>query len=316
MRRLLSLIMVLLMLGTCTITSKANDITRIDSSTFRNGYEITTLHIGSDVDEVTSNAFRSLVNLREITVSSNNPFYTDYSGCLYDKYMTELVCYPPALQGAIIPSTVVSIAPGALYGVPQQIKVQIKDIVEDQASSNLSEDEVPGEHFIHTENGVKWKGSNGLVKAPDTLVMMLAANVVDASSNSMMTQPQQLEAAFNLLSNSIVYERSMEVPTGNWTDQYAVNAMSTNKGNCYGYAAAFAYIAKGLGYDARVCTGTVTSALGGRTPHAWTEVKIGKKWYVFDAEMQRAKGSGYYKVDYDSYPAKPLQKETSAEVSF
>ncbi len=316
MKKILALILMLFLLSNMTISSEAAGYKTIDVSTFKNDYRITTIHIGSDVMDITENAFRNLNNLRSITVSENNPFYASYSGCLYDKYMTELVCFPPALSGASIPSTVVSIGKNALHGVPGDLKQQIVEVVEAQASGNLFETEVKGSHFIHGSDGLKWKDTDGTVSSPNSYIMCLAAAVVDAATDGYMTQSQQLEASFDTLVDNFTYERSLEKPSGDWVKEYASTALSEKKGNCYGYAASFAYVAAGLGYEVRVCTGTVTSSLGGRTDHAWTEVKMGKNWYIFDAEMQDAKGSGYYKQTYDSYPAGPLQKEASYSVSF
>ncbi len=316
MKRILAFLLVFFLMSSMTITSKAYGYKTIDVSTFNSDYRIKTIHIGSDVWDITENAFRNLNNLQSITVSDNNPFYASYSGCLYDKYLTELLCFPPALSGAKIPSTVVSIGKNALRGVPEDLKDQIRDVVEVQASGNLLESEIKGAHFIHGAGGIKWMDENGTVVSPNSYIMCLAAAVVDAGTNGYMTQAQQLEASFDTLVDNFSYERSMETPSGDWVKDYACKALSEKKGNCYGYAAAFAYVAEGLGYEARVCTGTVTSSLGGRTDHAWTEVKMGKVWYIFDAEMQDAKGSGYYKQTYDSYPAGPLQKTASYSVSF
>ena len=312
---ILSLVLMLLMLCMNSVTALANDYEVLDYSSFTD-HSITSIHIGSDVYEITSTAFRGMGHLQYITVSKNNPFYSSYSGCLYDKMQTELVCYPPALSSAYIPNTVVSISRNALSGVPEKLRREIVAVVEDNGSVNGMEWDVPGEHFIHSTGSVKWVRENGDIVDPPSDVMKMAADMVNTCTTFSMTQSQQLEASFEYLAKSVVYERSTEVPTGDWTGAYAMNTMSEHKGNCYGYAAAFAYIARGLGYEAMVCTGTVTSALGGRTPHAWTEVKVGRNWYIFDAEMQRAKGSGYYKQTYDSYPAGPIIKEASYTVSY
>ena len=58
--------------------------------------------------------------------------------------------------------------------------------------------------------------------------------------------------------------------------------LSNGQGNCYRYASSFAYIARALGYEARVAVGTL-----GRSPHGWTEVLVGDTWYLCDANMQR-----------------------------
>lgn len=316
MKKILSLALIVLLLGNMKISSTAAGLSVIDSKTFKSNYKITTVHIGSDVSEITDTAFRNLNNLRSITVSDNNMFYASYSGCLYDKNYTELVCYPPALSGAYIPSTVVSISTYALHGVPEGIKEEIRNVIKAQAAENLPEMEIPGAHFVHTSNGVKWKDDDGNVTSPYSAIMNQAANVVEASSTRSMSQSKQLEAAFNYVASNTSYVRSLDTPTGDWVKSYAMETLGTGTGNCYGYAAAFAYVARGLGYESRVCTGTVQSALGGRTDHAWTEVKVGGKWYIFDTEMQNAKGSGYYKQTYDSYPAGPIEKLESYSVEF
>ena len=50
------------------LSAKASGITKIDSATFRGTPEITTIHIGSDVTEISSGAFKGLFKLRSITV--------------------------------------------------------------------------------------------------------------------------------------------------------------------------------------------------------------------------------------------------------
>ena len=315
LHKLISLVLVLVLIGLVPVKVHASGYKVLDYTSFPD-HSITTIHIGSDIYDITSTAFRGMGHLRCITVSENNPFYSSYSGCLYDKMKTELVCYPPALSAAYIPNSVVSIGKNALSGVPEKLRREIIAVVEDNESVNGMEWDVPGAHFLHVYGTVKWIDENGEIVDPPSEPMKMAADLVNYCTTFSMTQSEQLEAAFEQLARSVVYERSTEVPTGDWIASYAMNAMSRHKGNCYGYAAAFAYIARGLGYEAMVCTGTVTSALGGRTPHAWTEVKVGRNWYVFDAEMHRAKGGGYYKDTYETYQAGPINKEAGYPVYY
>jgi len=298
------------------VNAKAKEITDIDALTFRKDQDVTTIHIGSDVKSITSDAFKGLFKLRSVTVSKNNPFYSSFSDCLYNKNKTELLCFPPALSGAEIPSTVTSIGDNALVGVDSKLKDRIISVIETQSIANLTEDKVPGEHFIHTQYGIRWRDEKGNLKEPDSEIMRLTAAVVEACTDGKMTQEQQLEHCFNYFVSEVSYEREIKVPLGDWTSDYARQILFTGKGNCYKYAAAFAYIARGLGYEARVCSGTVASAKGGITAHAWTEVKVNDKWYIFDTEMQDAKGKGYYKQTYDNYPAGPIEKEASWTVFF
>ncbi len=294
----------------------AAELTEIDSMTFRGNREISSIHIGKDVTDISSSAFKGLMRLSSITVSENNPFYASYSNCLYNKDMTELLCFPAALSGAMIPDTVVSIGDNALYGLGDGLKEQIRSVIKEQASENITEELVEGAHFVHTAAGLKWIDTDGGLSDPDSEIKLLTASVIDSCTTKEMSQRKQLEKCFDYFVKTSSYERKMDFPLGDWTEEYAKEILSTGKGNCYNYAAAFAYIAKALGFDSRVCAGTVTSSLGGRTSHAWTEVKLGNKWYIFDTEMQGAKGTGYYKVSYDDYPAAPLEKTASWAVSF
>lgn len=316
-RNLIAIMSAVLMIALFpTVDAEAAGLTTINASTFRGNTEISTIHIGSDVTEITSGAFRGLMNLRSITVSANNPFYASYSNCLYNKEMTELLCFPAALSGAVIPDSVVSIGENALYGLQDSLKDQIRSVVKGQASESMMEWQVPGAHFVHTEYGVKWRSEDGTLKEPDTDLKKLTASVVEACTTDRMSQKSQLQSCFEYFVEVSEYERKMDFPLGDWTADYAAEILLTGKGNCYNYAAGFAYIAKGLGYDARVCTGTVTSSIGGRTAHAWTEVRMGDNWYIFDTEMQDAKGKGYYKQTYSSYPAGPLEMAAAYTVSY
>lgn len=315
-RKLTAMIVSLLILFTAQIPVQAAGPTVIDATTFRGNNNISTVHIGSNVTDITPSAFKGLMGLRSITVSEKNPYFSSFSNCLYNKDLTELLCFPAALQGAEIPGSVVSIRENALYGVGESLKDEIRNVVNSQAEGNLTEWQVPGAHFVHTPQGVMWRDEKGNITAPDTEIKKLAAAVVEACTTGEMRQERQLKECFDFFVNSSEYERSMEVPTGDWTSKYAVEMLQNGKGNCYRYAAAFAYIAKGLGYDTKICLGTVTSSLGGRTPHAWTEVKVGDNWYIYDTEMQGAKGSGYYKRTYKNYPAGPLDKQTAYSIYY
>jgi len=83
----------------------------------------------------------------------------------------------------------------------------------------------------------------------------------------------------------------------NWAATYASNMLKKKKGNCYSYAATFAYLAKGLGYDATVVNGNVKTTKGNEA-HSWVTLKVagaalakypaaGKKSRVFDPEGYR-----------------------------
>lgn len=158
-------------------------------------------------------------------------------------------------------------------------------------------------------------GSDGKAVSNSPLSQVVNT-VIAAVTTPEMTNDEKLRACYQYILDNCSYKRTYDTPAGDWTGAYALEMLTTGKGNCYRYAAAFAYLAKGLGYDVKVVTGTISAARGGVTPHGWVEVRIGDGWYIFDAEMQDAKGYDMYCKTYKNYPVKPLNKGTEWSVSF
>lgn len=140
--------------------------------------------------------------------------------------------------------------------------------------------------------------------------------VLSSVTKPEMTAGQKLRAAYQYVLDHTSYKRTYETPAGDWTGAYALEALTTGKANCYRYAAAFASLARGLGFEARVATGQIKSAKGGVTPHGWTEILIGEEWYLFDADMEDAKKWDFYQKTYEDYPVKPLIKQAEWPVVF
>ena len=176
-----------------------------------------------------------------------------------------------------------------------------------------------GTMAVDTEIGPYKFGKDGKLISflnPNSEMQTLIRGIVASVTNAEMTQMQKLEACYNYILKNCSYKRTYETPSGDWTADYAKDILTTGKGNCYRYAAALAYLAKGVGFETRVATGQISAARGGVTPHAWTEVKIGEEWYIFDSEMQDAKNRDYYYKTYKSYPTKPLIKQAEWAVTF
>lgn len=100
-----------------------------------------------------------------------------------------------------------------------------------------------------------------------------------------------LKKLFNYMSGSkFGYKRAYGFKnTSGWDAQYAQEMLSSKKGSCYHYAAAFAYVAKrATGYQTRICIGT-SNAFNAKTwqAHAWVEIKIDGTWYSFDTNAAR-----------------------------
>jgi len=76
------------------VKDETKKITSIREYTFNCDGTIQKITIGADVDYVDPKAFYSCWALKQIEVDENNPNYCDVDGVLYNKDMTEVICYP------------------------------------------------------------------------------------------------------------------------------------------------------------------------------------------------------------------------------
>ena len=76
------------------IKDDAKKITAIREYAFNCDGTIKVINIGADVLEIDGKSFYSCWALERIEVDENNPNYCDVDGVLYNKDMTEVICYP------------------------------------------------------------------------------------------------------------------------------------------------------------------------------------------------------------------------------
>lgn len=134
-----------------------------------------------------------------------------------------------------------------------------------------------------------------------------------------MTDDQKLLACYNYVIDTTTYKRTYETPAGDFTGSYAMDIFTTHQGNCFRYASAFAYLAKGCGFDVKVVTGQIKAARGGVTPHGWAVITRGGVEYICDPDMADAKPvyrSSMFMTTYDAYPVKPLTPQATFPVHF
>jgi len=110
-------------------------LTILDNHSMRPNNKVMGIHIGETVKEIAADTFRNQINLQYIEVSDDNPYFTSFSYCLYDKDMTTLICFPQAMLKAEIPSTVTKINQYALYGVDPYVSEKVKDAVRKNAAA-------------------------------------------------------------------------------------------------------------------------------------------------------------------------------------
>ena len=140
-------------------------------------------------------------------------------------------------------------------------------------------------------------------KRVDDETMNAAVRFVRENTQDSMTVSQKLLACFNALCYKGSYERFYDKVSITKIPEYALYQFKTTRGNCYRVAAAFAYIAKALGCDARVASGAVPAVGGGFTVHGWAEVRSNGIWLISDANLaRRYPRLGFYMVTGKAYP--------------
>ncbi len=138
---LLTILMSLSVISASPVRAEINTppLTKLDSHSMRPNNVVMGIHIGETVNEIAADTFRNQINLQYIEVSNDNPYFTSFSYCLYDKDMTTLICFPQAMMKAEIPSTVTRINQYALYGVDPYVKEKVKEAIRKNAAAQGTE---------------------------------------------------------------------------------------------------------------------------------------------------------------------------------
>lgn len=95
--------------------------------------------------------------------------------------------------------------------------------------------------------------------------------------------------------------------------------IKNKKGSCYHFAALYAFLAKEAGVKARICLGRTNGFNKARwQDHAWCEVKVGKKWYICDPNMDKfaANSKGKYFMKTVSSMKSTFKKSKMIKVNF
>ena len=110
-----------------------------------------------------------------------------------------------------------------------------------------------------------------------------------------MTDEEKLHALYLYITGGKFHylRRSAYEPgeTG-WENAEAKSMLTEEKGNCYNFAASFCLLARCVGYDAVVYSGTIYGqpvewqSYPPDRPHGWVEINIDGFDYIFDPDMQ------------------------------
>lgn len=110
----------------------------------------------------------------------------------------------------------------------------------------------------------------------------LVAAVLEPICTEYTEREDMLRAAYEYVRDEFTYLRRNYYETGEtgWETEEAITMLSTGRGNCYNYAAAFWALARGLGYDAEAVSGEISRR---GQPHGW--VMIDGLYYDPETEM-------------------------------
>ncbi|MDY5021258.1 MAG: transglutaminase domain-containing protein [Blautia sp.] len=138
--------------------------------------------------------------------------------------------------------------------------------------------------------------SNGKYVTADSKMMqnldkVISANKISSNLNTVSKEKAAVKKLYDYTVKTYKYRRVIGFqPTKNWHFQYAKEMLARKSGSCYHDAAVFGTMVKrATGLPVRVCWGKATGVLNkGKTQvHAWTEIKIGDVWYVYDTNAGR-----------------------------
>ena len=114
------------------------------------------------------------------------------------------------------------------------------------------------------------------------------AAAIAAHTDETMTREEKLNAMYLYVRDGFEYLRRHYYRLGDtgWALEEATTMYATGKGNCYCYAGAFWAAARGLGYDAKIVSGTYGKE---KAPHGWVEIffEDGRRTYDVEIEMVR-----------------------------
>lgn len=166
----------------------------------------------------------------------------------------------------------------------------------------------------HLVSNGEWDGfsfdTNGVYTSGNAELDELIRDVFDQILNDSMTQEEMLRAAYDYTVDTYNYrKRNMYYyKDTSWLMDEAYTMLTTKKGNCYNFAAAFCMMARALGYDAKVYSAFIGPDY---RPHAWVDITIDGQLYIFDPEIEYS-----YKRDYKTADMYMLTPEAAAKWTY
>ena len=144
-------------------------------------------------------------------------------------------------------------------------------------------------------NGEDWiiiEGSAYPVQTDSDKCLFVAAKDVAACTQSSMSREEKLKACFDYIKEhyleGVLHDPPYSYEEEDWPIVYANDLFVYGKGDCYSYGAAYAYMARAIGYEEAYAVNS-----GG---HGWAEVEN----RTYDPEWSmHSNNYSYYAMSYD-----------------
>ena len=148
----------------------------------------------------------------------------------------------------------------------------------------------------------------------------LEKDVQKLVKKSKAKKEKKLKKLFQYVEKNYGYARAIGFKNSRgWEKTFAAEMIKNKKGSCYHFAALYAFLAKESGVEARICLGRTNGFNKARwQDHAWCEVKVGKKWYICDPNMDKfaANSKGKYFMKTVSSMKSTFKKSKTIKVNF
>ena len=139
---------------------------------------------------------------------------------------------------------------------------------------------------------------NGHYTSGDPELDALVEEVIDEYWEPGISREDLLKNLYDFTGEAFVYKRRTYYKNGDcsYAPEAAKIMLSERTGNCYNYAGTFCMLARRLGYDAVVFSGTVGM---NAAPHGWCELNIDGTAYICDKELSLINNTDLYMKTYD-----------------
>lgn len=122
-------------------------------------------------------------------------------------------------------------------------------------------------------------GADGRFTSGDAWVDQQLHEIILSQTDPGMTREEMLRTLFGHCRDDYTYLKWNYYKAGDtsFTLDAAKQFLSAGRGNCYCFASTFWYLARWLGYDAKIISGALTTG-----PHSWVEIN----GYIYDTQLE------------------------------